>query len=85
MKMKPEHFKTLEATIKDFISNVGKENVKEFRQEVSFVRDQFISFIWAILAKSTDHSFRRELYTYLNDSHVETALRQILAEYKEVS
>ena len=82
MKMKTEHYQTLEATLKDLISNVGKKNVQDFRQSVPFVRDQFVSFIWAMLAKSTDHSFRRELYQYLNDSHVETALRKILSEYK---
>ncbi len=82
MKITSEHYTTLKATITDFISNVGEENVREYRYSIGYVNNQFISFVWAMLSKSTDHSFRKELYTYLNDSHVETALKKILCEYK---
>jgi len=82
MKMKKEHYNTLEKSINEVITNVGKDEVIKYRNNVKFVKDQFISFIWGMWGYSTDQDFRTELYKYLNDAHVETALKQILSNYK---
>jgi hypothetical protein len=83
-KMKKEHFETLDKSIQEVIRNVGIDKVKQFRKEIKFAKNQFISFIWAMFRTATDQDFRSELYTYLNDSNIETALKKILESYEEI-
>ena len=86
-KMKEEHRKTLEKSINEVLFQNGLEGldkVREFRRTVPYANDQFTSFCWAIWRMATDQDFRSELYTYLNDKHVETALKRILEAYKDI-
>ena len=84
MKMKYEHYDTLYKSINEVVANVGLTEVKEFRKTVKFVDNQFTAFVWVIWRQATDQDFRTELYKYLNDAHVETALKKILSAYKEI-
>ncbi len=54
---------------------------RDLRETVKFANDQFISFIWAIYwqIKSSD---RQIIAEGLNDSHIETALKTALKDYK---
>ena len=82
MKMKKEHYSTLVRSINEVVQNVGVADVIAHRENVPYAKNQFISFVWSMWRHATDQDFRSELYAYLNDAHVETALKQILKEYE---
>lgn len=68
-------FATLEAA--------HKEELKEYRTTVRFVKDQFISFIWSVYWKIQTEEIRVAVNSEdLYDAHIETALKKIMKEYK---
>lgn len=87
-KMKQEHYEVLSNSINEVIFQGGMvegiKRTKQFRKEVKYINDQFVAFVWSMFRTATDQDFRRELYKYLNDAHVETALMKILEAYKDI-
>ena len=84
LKMKYDHYDTLYKSVNKVVVNVGLTEIKEFRKTVKFVDNQFTAFVWVIWRQATDQDFRTELYKYLNDAHIETAMKKILEAYKEI-
>ena len=57
------------------------DEVLDLRQRIPFAKDQFVSFCWRIFHAAKIDC--RWLYdSGLDDSHIETALKHILADYK---
>ena len=83
-RMRKEHYNTLQKSVNEVVVNVGLTEIKEFRKTVKFIDNQFTAFVWVLWRNATDQEFRTELYKYLNDAHVETALKKILSAYKEI-
>jgi hypothetical protein len=81
MKIKPEHYSELKSDIDNLISKHGKDTFIKQRAEVSFVKNQFVSFVWSVFWV-IDYSKYRKLYDYMNDDNIETALKSILSEFK---
>lgn len=83
MKMKPEHYqhlKQLLTTVKDRI-----ESHREFLKTDSRVKDLEKRLRWDMLwATNNNHSTTRwivdTLYSYMNDDHIDTALRSAMKE-----
>ncbi len=84
MKIRQEDYNTLMNMINKAIDETTIGEVKKFRKTVKFKKCQFTSFVWAMFRFSTTAVFRQELYEYLQDRHVESALKSILEAYKEV-
>jgi hypothetical protein len=79
MKMRPEHFRALRTALLD----AGGERLETIRaayqaRGLSAQRFRWDAF-WAIPARIRD-PLSKELYTYLNDSHIDTALKAIVEE-----
>lgn len=71
MKMTPKHYKRLETEINTVINETGLklENCKNA-----------MCYRWLLYSSVQDkchYSLGRELYQYLNDNHIDTALRKI--------
>ena len=81
MLMTKHQYKILTDAINKIETAYTKETMKLHREKVSFVNDQFISFIWSIywMIKGDD---RKIIGADLNDNHIETALKKVLREYK---
>lgn len=69
MKIDPEDFETL------------KENVTEWAERFPYERYNGLvtaeRWRWDMFYHATPENFRARLYDYLDDSHIDTALRQI--------
>lgn len=78
MKIRPEHFATLRKAITAFIADhqeacqrhKAAHNPKRYRWDV-FYRTR-------INGQSSSHWVGDNLYPYLNDTHIDTALRRIV-------
>jgi len=67
------------------ITTIYPEAVKQYRQEVKFAKCQFTAFVWGLyfkLRRADKLAIRDNQGNQLNDNHLETALKQILKEYK---
>ncbi len=75
MKMKTEHFEQLRALINSAPNPVYAAPVSDKRQRWDK--------LWAIPYRARELWFREnEIYSYLDDSHIDTALRRIVpADY----
>ena len=91
MKMSNTTYKHIDNAIKglrDYCSD--KQEFDKLRQSIPYKNSQFISFVWKIFYSSKNyykqvsgidiHEFIK--HEGLSDSHVETALKQILIAYK---
>jgi hypothetical protein len=84
MKITKEHYSKLESIIKEIIDNSGGINfVVEQYETGKFARSEKVKdlqtrFVWDVYSTSKDWDFKNALYDYLNDSHIETALKRIL-------
>ena len=80
MKMTKEDFGKLAGAIDKVITKHGLKIIIEHRQNVKYVKNQFISFCWSILYASKFNC--KELYNNgLHDDHIETALKRILSDF----
>ena len=87
MKMTRKLFERFEAAINRTVRDYGSAPIRRHRENVPFVGDQFNAFCWSIY-KTTN---KREAFTLgdaaydegLNDSHMLTAIKKILVDYKE--
>lgn len=89
MKMSNETFAAIEAGINGVINHVGNSEVVELRNSINYANDQFVAFIWQMYQYGKTFQKRAGIDLYqmvnnegLSDSHIETALKKILAQYK---
>lgn len=82
MKIKQEHYKRLE---QDLIKHLKHYNITfnqlviNVRETKRFTHNPVIAAAWELYHKSqSDKHFVDELYSYLNDNHIETALLNIV-------
>jgi len=74
MKMKKEHYDKIKKALSPLIAS-NKENYK--REGLSKVR-----FAWDLFyACPLPLEVRQDIYQYLNDSHIQTALFRIIGDY----
>ena len=87
MKMTKKLFERFEAAINETIREVGNAAALSHRRDVSFVNDQFTAFCWSVYKvanKRLGFTLGDAAYDEgLNDSHMLTAIKKILADYKE--
>ena len=77
MKMKKEHFETLEKSIKEMLSHYDGKEVY-MKKGLSMMRYRWDLFWHVSERKMLPEYFVSEtLYSYLNDDHIDTALRKI--------
>ena len=88
MKMTNEHFEQLSALIVERAESVAKRNDKTVKQFLAEYRDQVApvandadmrvrwDLVWSIPFKTRSELFD-QLYKYLNNDHIDTALRKI--------
>ncbi|KKN02467.1 hypothetical protein LCGC14_1117440 [marine sediment metagenome] len=80
MKMKPKEFGLLADSIDGVLSKTSLKIIIEHRQNISYVKDQFVAFCWSIFHVSKlDYNLFYK--AGLNDSHIETALKRILSDF----
>ena len=76
MKIKPEHYQTLKTAATAMIK--AHPNVRDSYREAGYSDKRYR---WDLLHASVGSTWVcRELYPYLDDTHIDTALRRILAE-----
>jgi hypothetical protein len=82
------HFDVAIKGLRDYCSDTNEFN--KLRESISYKNDQFIAFIWKIYYLSKNYYKQVSgidlhslvLSEGLKDSHIETALKKILASYK---
>lgn len=82
MKMSEKIFGELADAIDVVMSKNSLRVITEHRQNVNFVKNQFIAFCWSMFHASKFDKTHRNIYDTLDDSHIETALKRILADFK---
>lgn len=78
MKILPEHYKTMQTMI---LSKFDKEKIMQAKEEYKKQELSDMRFRWDLwrATQGRDYSFTCEtLYTYLNDDHIDTALKAIV-------
>ena len=78
MKMKPEHYKHIKSSIENKLATLGFT----LNEAIELSREKGLNDIsigWYLLNGSDLTSFvRKELYPYLVDKHIDTALKSII-------
>ena len=85
MKMTPDTRKHLALALEELCTASGDQRIKDYRYNVRYTKSQFIAFIWGIyhaLDSPDKTAIRANQGNPLADAHIETALKQILKEYK---
>ena len=81
MKMKKEHFEELKAEIEKFdLEKLAEQYEKGNFPRSESVNDLQVRFVWDVYWRLPNQwriEFMRDLYEYLNDNHIETALKRI--------
>ena len=82
MKISKELFGELCDSIdSNVMSKHSLQKIIEHRNSVTYVKSQFISFCWSMFHASRFDC--KKLYNAgLNDNHIETALKRILADFE---
>ncbi len=86
MKAQPEIIEHLTLCTQELIQR-DPEAVRRYRHQVTYTKDQFISFIWGIyhaLPPADRQAIQNNLGDPLLDQHLETALKHVLKDYKDV-
>jgi len=78
MKIKEEHFIDMEVRITEFINKNFK--MIQAHKKLSLGKDKDKRFRWDIFWASKYHKKAREYYSYLNDDHLDTALKKIMSK-----
>ena len=80
MKISKQLFGELSDSIDVVMSKHSLQTIIKHRENIRFVKDQFVSFCWSMYHASKFDC--RKLYNIgLNDSHIETALKRILSDF----
>ena len=85
MKMKQEHYNILKSSIEDVLKNMGPALLQEYETgkfpRADKVKDLNVRFRWDLFhfiwSKMERSGKKLNLYDYLNDTHIDTALRRI--------
>ena len=81
MRMSKKTFGELADAIDAVMEKYSLKKITEHRQNVKFVKSQFIAFCWSMFYKSKFNIM--VLYADgLNDIHIETALKRILSDFE---
>jgi len=81
MKMSKDTFDLLCGAIDSVMEKHSLKKITEHRQNIKFVKNQFIAFCWSMFNQSKFDS--KILYdSGLNDVHIETALKKILSDFE---
>lgn len=89
MKMKPEHQERLLSACKAACAHMGRDipTVFQLYKEASamphsrvYQKNHVAICMWDIFhaAMKNDNTLLNDLYAYLNDSHIETALKKVI-------
>lgn len=78
MKMKPEHYEQLKAQLLPLVPSFPA--LLATLQQNPKIKDVRLALAWAAVSGPRLNWVCSTLYPYLNDSHIDTALRRILAE-----
>ena len=94
MKMRPEDYLAFKNYIKIYSARIDGKSWEEYKTDLLLddrVKDLEMRFRWDVFGFA-DNSFRLayqtsiirflELYDYLDDTHIDTALRQMIGELK---
>ena len=82
MKITPEDYQVLESVIAAKIRETGIERLSDYRAQLandSKVTDVGVRLRWDLL-HATGYNTSR-LYSYLSDTHIDTALRNIVSNH----
>ena len=86
MKMTKDLYNYFDKAIKGSIAYIGNDKTKEYRKTVAYTDNQFEAFIMGVYQfTNRNNSFKLGDKAYasgLEDSHIKTALRVILKDYK---
>ncbi len=82
MKMTSKTYGELANAIDKIMSKYSLKIIAERRRTVKFVKNQFIAFCWLMFHESKFGETHRKMYDTLDDSHIETALKRILSDFK---
>lgn len=83
MKMKPEHYKMLKESIIEAAPNIDFAGLKANIAADPRVKDAHKRYVWDIFYSipfPTRLKFLDEVYEYLDDTHIPTALEKIIKE-----
>ena len=81
MKCTEEQIAYMSDKINEVFDRHTQNEILDYRQKVKFVDNQFVAFCWGVFHAAKINP--RKFYNAgLNDSHIETALKYILADYK---
>ena len=72
----------------DELTTLYPEEVKAYRQEVKFASCRFTAFCWGLYFKlrtADKLAIRDNQGDQLNDNHLETALKNTLSAYKDIT
>lgn len=81
MKMSKKLFGELSDAIDNVMSKHSLKIITKHRQNIKYVKSQFISFCWSMFHTSKI-GYTKFYYSGLNDSHIETALKRILSDFE---
>ena len=83
MKIKKEHYEMIKSEIAKVLRSIGNVSVDTYIKE-KIGKDHYKRFRWDCFHATAAHGFKQTaficntLYPYLNDDHIDTALRSIL-------
>lgn len=80
MKMSKQLFGEVADAINAVMSKHSLQTITAHRQNVKFVKSQFISFCWSMFHASK-FDYKRLYGAGLDDTHIETALKRILSDF----
>ena len=84
MKIEKEHYQHMRLKIQDTIEKAGLVKIAEHKELLKTaygVKDPAVRFRWDLYHASALTSFTCDiLYSYLDDTHIDTALKNIIKE-----
>lgn len=88
MKIKPEHFTEMSRAIRELVVSGKSQEIFETIKRDGRVRvkDVDIRFRWdllwaAVKTPSWPPNLMRDIYSYADDTHIDTALKKIVKKY----